>query len=116
MENLNDFLDFLKKTNQSIFIEAEARKDKMNDFIKKYNTDYNESVNLNSKGICLLGEVDKWGVELRVYFNDLTGISTYWNARKYNNKIYRSGNFAYRLDDNELVQFLFSNGYRIGTN
>lgn len=116
MENLNDFLDFLKKTNQSIFIEAEARKDKMNNFIKDYNTNYNENINLNSEGICLLGDVDKRGVELRIYFNDLTGITSYWNDRKYNNKIYRSSKFAYRLDDNELGKFLFTNGYHIGAN
>ena len=116
MGNLNDFLNFLRKTDQSIFIGAEAREDKMNNFIKDYNTNYNESINLNCEGICLLGDVDKRGVELRIYFNDLTGIPSYWNDRKYNNKIYRSGKFAYRLDDNELVQFLFANGYHIGYN
>jgi hypothetical protein len=116
MGNLNDFLNFLRKTNQSIFIEAEAREDKMANFIKKYNTNYSESINLNSDGICLLGDVDKRGVELRIYFNDLTGIPPYWNSRKYDNKIYRSGKFAYRLDDNELGHFLFSNGYHIGAN
>ena len=107
MGNLNDFLNFLRKTNQSIFIEAEAREDK---------TNYSESINLNSDGICLLGDVDKRGVELRIYFNDLTGIPPYWNSRKYDNKIYRSGKYAYRLDDNELGHFLFSNGYHIGAN
>ena len=53
MGNLNDFLNFLRKTDQSIFIEAEARKDKMNNFIKDYNTNYNENINLNSEGICV---------------------------------------------------------------
>jgi hypothetical protein len=116
MGNLNDFLNFLRKTDQSIFIEAEAKEDKMNNFIKRYNTNYNGSVNLNSEGICLLGDVDKWGVELRIYFNDLTGIPTYWNNKKRNIRNYRSNQFAYRLDDNELVQFLFTNGYHIGYN
>jgi hypothetical protein len=112
----NDFLQFLKNTNQEIFIDAEARRDKMEIFVDKYNRDYSESVDIGDEGICLLGNVDKWGVELRIYFNDITNIPSYWNTRKYKNNNYRSNEFDYRLDDNKLVRFLFDNGYRIGYN
>ena len=108
----NDFLQFLKGTNQEIFIEAEARRDKMEIFVG----DYSESVGIGDEGICLLGDVDKWGVELRIYFNDITNIPYYWNERKYKNSNYRSNEFKYRLDDNKLVRFLFDNGYHIGYN
>lgn len=111
-----DFLNFLQSTNQDFFIEAEARKDKMLKFINRYNNDYNENVSLQSNGICLLGDVDKWGVELRIYFNDKSNIPSPWDNRKYVLRHYRSDEFTYRLDDNDLVYFLFDNGYRIGYN
>lgn len=110
------FLQFLLINQQEIFIEAEAREDKMLKFINKYNNAYSESVAIGDDGICLLGDVDKWGVELRIYFNDITDIPSYWGTRKYNNNNYRSAEFDYRLDNNKLVWFLFDNGYHIGYN
>ena len=112
----NEFLMFLKADNQVIFIEAEARLDKMLKFIQKYNTDFGQAISLKTDGICLLGDVDKWGVELRIYFNDIRGIPKSWESRKYKTRHYRSNEFAYRLDDNKLVRFMFDNGYHIGRN
>lgn len=112
----NDFLIFLQNSDQEIFIEAEAREDKMENFINNYNRQYSPVINFETNGICLLGDVDKWGVELRIYFNDITDIPKYWNGRKYKNKKYRADEFAFRLDDNDLARFLFNNGYRIGYN
>ena len=111
-----EFLKFIQSSNQRIFIEAEAREDKMLKFINKYNSQYGECINLRTDGICLLGDVDKWGVELRIYFNDISSIPTSWKKRKYKTSHYRSREFSYRLDDNTLVRFLFDNGYRIGNN
>ena len=111
-----DFLDFLQHNNQKIFIEAEAREDKMLNFTSEYNSKYHTSINLKTNGICLLGDVDKWGVELRIYFNDISSIPAYWDSRKYLNKKYRSDEFQYRLDDNALARYLFDNGYAIGYN
>jgi len=111
-----DFLDFLQHRNQRIFIEAEAREDKMQNFISEYNGKYRASINLETNGICLLGDVDKWGVELRIYFNDTNSIPAYWDGRKYLNKKYRADEFGYRLDDNSLARYLFDNGYVIGYN
>lgn len=112
----SEFLQFLNKNKQTIFIEAEANKDKMNSFIEKYNDKYGKQINISSEGICLLGNVDKWGVELRIYFNSTSDIPNNWNARKYANRKYRANEFSYRIDDNALVWFLFDNGYHIGYN
>ena len=112
----SDFLTFLRASRQKIFIEAEAREDKMINFITDYNSKYHASINLGSNGICILGDVDKWGVELRIYFNDTQGIPVYWDNRKYLNKKYRSDEFRYRLDDKSLARYLFDNGYVIGHN
>ncbi len=112
----NAFLSFLQNSNQDFFIEVEGREDKILKFISKYNTAYGTIINLNSEGICLLGDVDKWGVELRIYLNEISGISSPWNSRKYRTTHYRSDEFGYRLDDNDLVWFLFDNGYRLGYN
>jgi len=111
-----DFLDYLHTLNGSFFIEAEARLDKMNGFIEKYNKMYSSAINLNTDGICLLGDVDKWGVELRIYLNDISNMPEYWVGRKYNNKAYHADEFAYRIDDKGLVYELFNNGYKIGYN
>ncbi len=88
----------------------------MVNFISDYNYKYRPPASFNTNGICLLGDVDKWGVELRIYFNNANNIPNYWNDRKYNNKKYRADEFCYRLDDNKLVRFLFDSGYRIGYN
>ena len=112
----NEFLTFLRASRQNIFIEAEARENKMLKFINDYNNKYHPSISLVSDGICVLGDVDKRGVELRIYFNDTQGIPAYWDTRKYLNKKYRSDEFRYRLDDNSLARYLFDNGYIIGYN
>lgn len=112
-----DFLNFLRNNNQEIFIDVEGKRDKIQNFIIEYNGLYGESIAIGDDGICLLSDtVDKWSIELRVYFNNTTGIPTYWNERKYRNRNYRSNEFNYRLDDNKLMWFLFDNGYRLGYN
>lgn len=112
-----DFLDFLRNYNQEIFIDVEGKQDKIQKFITKYNKSYATNVTVDDDGICLLSDtVDKWGLELRIYFNNTTGIPAYWNAKKYKNKGYLSDKFTYRLDDNKLIWFLFDNGYRVGDN
>lgn len=112
----NEFVEFIRESNQEIFIEAEAIQSKMVPFISRYNSEYSPNVNITSEGICLLGDVDKWGVELRIYFNDLDGIPEYWNQKKYGNRIYRNGQFSYRIDDSNLVRHLFEESFRLGYN
>ena len=111
-----EFYNFLVSSKQRIFIDAEGREDKIKAFIQKYNSKYNESISVGDYGICLLGDVDKWGIELRIYFNNISNIPSYWDGRKYHNRNYKSSEFTYRLDDNQLVYYLFDNGYRLGYN
>jgi len=111
-----EFLDYLRKQKIDFFIEAEARLDRMNNFIEKYNEAYSPAIDLKTDGICQLGDVDKWGVELRIYLNNISNMPEYWADRKYTNKVFRAGEFAYRIDDSGLVYELFNNGYRIGNN
>lgn len=63
-----DFLTFLQNSDQKIFIEAEARRDKMLIFINNYNNEYSQNANINTDGICLLGDVDKWGGRVKSLF------------------------------------------------
>lgn len=115
--NNRDFLDYLSELKSNFFLEAEAKPDKMKKFIKDYNDRYTPRVSSTTDGICTLGEnVDKWGVELRIYLKDTTGMPKKWTKRVYENKKYRANEFSYRIDDNELVWELFESGYRIGYN
>lgn len=111
-----EFYNFLISNKQRIFIEAEGKEDKIKAFIQNYNSKYNESISVEDAGICLLGDVDKRGIELRIYFNNISNIPSYWEKRKYRNMNYKSSEFTYRLDDNKLVKYLFDNGYRLGYN
>jgi hypothetical protein len=116
MNNI-DFIDFLSGQEDAIFLEAEAKPDKMERFINDYNNRYTPHIDFSTNGVCTLGRnVDKWGVELRVYLNDVSGIPPYWADRVYRNRKYRADEFAYRIDDNTLVYELFDSGYRIGYN
>jgi len=111
------FLSYLHTLNGVFFIEAEAKPDQMNVFIELYNGKYHPLISVGTNGICLLNEsVDKWGVELRIYINDISNMPDEWLNRKYSNRTYRADEFSYRIDDNALVYELFNNGYRIGYN
>ncbi|MEF9985649.1 MAG: hypothetical protein RR919_00020 [Bacteroidales bacterium] len=114
MENFQEFYDFIIGSRQHFFIEAEGREDKIDRFIAKHNADYGRSINRLSDGICVLGDVDKWGVELRIYFNCIAGIPAGWHVQR--NNIYRNRQYDYRLDSNEFVEFLFNKGCVLGAN
>ena len=105
MDNNDSFLEFLQQNPQSIFIEVEAREDKMVNFISGYNCKYHRSISMSYQGIRKLGDVDKWGIELRVYFNNTNNLSEYWKDRMYKNRAYRADEFKYRVDDKNLVNF-----------
>lgn len=65
---------------------------------------------METDGIMLLGDVDKWGVELRLYLNhrpDFLPVTS--------NRAYRS-EYPYRINDNNLIREMFDIGYRIGVN
>lgn len=111
------FLNFLDEMGGEFFLEAEAKPGRMARFIDEYNGKYSPPVDFETDGICTLNDsVDKWGVELRIYLNNVSGMPSDWVDRVYKNSLYHANEFSYRIDDNELVWELFDNGYRIGYN
>ncbi|MFA6368499.1 MAG: hypothetical protein WCX10_08090 [Bacteroidales bacterium] len=108
------FYDFLIRSNQLFFIEAEGRAENIARFIDKYNNAYGRNINSSTSGICVLGDVDKWGVELRIYFNNATNIPVGWHVQR--NNIFRNRDYIYRLDNKTLIEFLFSQGCVLGIN
>lgn len=111
MSQLANQLDsFIRSNNDTVFIEIEGRPDKLTQFIQNYNELYSPSVNMTTDGIRVLGDVDKWGIELRLYLNcrpDFIAVTS--------NRVYRP-EYSYRINDNTLIREMFTLGYRIGEN
>ena len=109
----NDLLEFL--ANEKCFIEAEAVPRRMNNFLIDYNSRYGEVLRLDDDGLIVLKEdANKWGLELRLYVNNCpSDIKANYGFTR--NNAYRP-DFSYRLNDNDIVDYLFSQGYRIGYN
>lgn len=59
-------------------------------------------------------DANKWGLELRLYVYNRPSEKIYKFGFTHNDT-YRD-NFSYRLSDNDIVEFLFEQGYRIGLN
>lgn len=101
--------------SEEVFIEAEAKPNRMHNFIEEYNQTYNEHLSVYDDGIILLQEdANKWGLELRLYVKNCPPP----NVRRLgftHNESYRN-DYSYRLNDNDVVKYLFSCGYRIGIN
>lgn len=105
---------FFRRTDQRVFIEAEAREEKMMDFISAYNSRYSPCISLSDQGIiCLDNSKNKWGLELRCYFGDSNGFPEVVQVT--NNRAYRS-EYPFRFNDVEIIWELFDLGYRIGIN
>ena len=106
-------LDFLK--DKEFFIEAEAKPSRMRKFVDKYNSIYKENLSFNNDGMIILQEdANKWGLELRLYVYTRPPQNVYQLGFTHN-EAYRD-NFSYRLNDNDVVEFLFDRGCRIGLN
>lgn len=105
---------FIKSTNQNVFIEAEAKDSKMQNFIREYNTRFSEQLSISDNGIITLHDnANKWGLELRCYFNNKNGFPIGVNITS--NRVYRS-EYSYRFNDVDVIWELFDLGYRIGIN
>ncbi|MFN7943801.1 MAG: hypothetical protein U0Z53_00365 [Blastocatellia bacterium] len=101
-------LGFLSKNAR---FEAELPKKAVTGFLTTYSNLTGEHINVNHIGISLLGDVDKWGAELRIYFStpgfepDLgPGIDV------------RAGQSPdiWRINNNSLWQRLVAVGFRLG--
>ena len=105
---------FFKSTEQTVFIEAEAKASRISSFIREYNSKYSPSISANSEGIISLNnDANKWGLELRCYFDDRLGFPA--GVKTTSNRAYRS-EYSYRFNDVDIIWELFDLGYRIGMN
>lgn len=104
----NELDRFIQSTHDHVFIEAEGIEEELDKFITAYNARYGERVDFDTDGIMLLGDVDKWSIELRLYLNNDPGCAT-------RNRAYRPS-YLYRINNNSLIRGLFDLGYRVGLN
>ncbi len=108
-----ELIEFL--SNEECFIEAEGKYSALNNFICNYNANFNTNLTINDDGIIFLkDDANKWGLELRLYVRNCPPN----NVRRLgftHNDAYRN-DFSYRLNNNEIVNYLFNIGYRIGFN
>lgn len=105
---------FFQRTGQRVFIEAEAKESRMINFIEKYNSQYSPSIGLSDEGIISLdNDANKWGLELRCYFDNRNGFPS--GIQTTVNHAYRS-EYPYRFNDVDVISELFDLGYKIGFN
>ena len=109
-ENLVEFL-----STEECFIEAEGKMSSIDNFINTYNARFSATLTATDDGIILLqDDANKWGLELRLYVRTCPPTNVKRLGFTHNNA-YRN-DFSYRLNNNEIVNYLFSIGYRIGYN
>lgn len=103
-----------KDSNQEVFIEVEGKRSRIIKFINEYNGRLGESLTISDEGIISLDEnANKWGLELRCYFENKNGFPA--GIKVTSNRAYRS-EYPYRFNDVDLIWELFELGYRIGLN
>ena len=69
---------------------------------------------MTDSGLIALNEdANKWRLELRLYFNDKSGISDEIQVTR--NSVYRP-EYRFRINDVGIIKKLFERGYRIGLN
>ena len=106
--------DYFRSTGQQVFIEAEAKESRMVNFIREYNSKYSRRLNISDDGIISLDDdANKWGLELRCYFDDRSGFP--YGVQTTSNRAYRS-EYPYRFNNVDVIWELFDLGYRIGIN
>ena len=105
---------FFQATGQSVFIEAEGKVNTISRFISEYNANYTPNITTGTEGIiCLDENKNKWGLELRCYFNNAYGFPA--GVQVTQNRAYRAM-YSFRFNDVNVIRELFELGYRIGNN
>lgn len=114
MSVANQIDQFFQKTGQKVFIEVEAKESRVTNFINDYNSKYKTSISISDEGIIALDEnANKWGLELRCYFDNSTGFPS--GVKTTSNRAYRP-EYPFRFNDVNVIMELFDLGYRIGEN
>ena len=111
MSIATDLATSIQEVGDNVFIEAEGKLSIINKFITRYNSSYSPTITTQTYGIiCLEEDANKWGLELRLY---LHFAPTCIHATK--NTVYRNS-YPYRINDVNVIEELFTLGYRIGFN
>lgn len=114
--NIKELVDWIRSSKQQVLIEAEAKPSRMSSFIAEHNAAYSRTVSTNDEGIVLLqDDANKWGLELRIYFQNKRGMPSAFSAIAKVNNTYKD-QYLYRINDNEIIEELFSNSFHIGIN
>lgn len=109
-----DLDNCIKSVGNDVFIEAEGKPEVIRKFISDYNAKYGETISVSTDGIIKLQDnANKWGLELRLYLHDKVGVPV--GLKVTHNDQYR-GDYAYRINDINVIRDLFDLGYRIGIN
>ena len=110
----DDLVSFLRELDD-FFIEVEGKPNQLNKFIVKYNSQMGANITLYTDGICMLGDVNKWGLEFRVYTNERP--SPMLGNKFHKNPKIRHPEYDYRLSDNTLVEsLLYNRFFHLGLN
>ncbi|HQB22409.1 MAG TPA: hypothetical protein PLW23_08510 [Bacteroidales bacterium] len=123
-QELKSIIDYFKSISRlnKIWIEVEMRHKDKNRFDTKYKTLTGRSVPINSSTYPYYvwsqnaAPNNKWGIELRIYFISDNTIPPCLSSIAKNNS--RNGYEQYdkRLNNNEIIWELFSNGFVLGDN
>lgn len=110
----DDLIGFLN-TLDDFFIEVEGKPQPLRHFIEEYNSKMNAGITMHTDGICQLNEdVNKWGLEFRVYKNIRP--NPLLGNKFHKNNMIRHPEYEYRLSDNDLVEPLLYDGFDLGQN
>lgn len=111
MSIAHDLDEFIKESRDNVFIEAEGRPSRLSNFFSDYNSKYSPTINNFTDGIIVLDEdANKWGLELRLYLHEKPSCISVTR-----NTVYRS-EYAFRINDVDVISDMFNLGYRIGLN
>lgn len=107
-ERLNEFI---RNNDEEVFIEAEGQTQRLNGFFQEYNSKYSPPIDGSTEGIIVLrNDANKWGLELRLYLHRAPDFIATTHSRSYRKE------YAYRINNNDVIRELFELGYRIGLN
>lgn len=113
MSIAHDLDRFIKDSGDDVFIEAEGKLSRLRSFYAEYNSSYCADIGSSTDGIIVLDEdANKWGLELRLYLHHDPSCL---NVNATRNRTYRC-EYAYRINDVDVIRNMFDLGYRIGLN
>jgi hypothetical protein len=116
-QELDQAFEYFNQPTMQVYIEAEIAHSSRLRFEEEYAGLTNNSplpIQTDEKPYFVLDSTaDKWGIELRIYFID-DNIPNFLDAISTSNT--RPGYEAYnrRINKNELINYLFSRGFRLG--